>query len=255
MTAISVWTDEERASAYALTDQAVCDTATGQLVGFTSKVLMLPAARLMVAVSGRAGPLDLQAAWNEVAADPEQFALLDSLPSALRLCFARRVGREPSDRIDLYVALFDMKEQRPRCFAIGTHPVANMANQQPYGFTEIEGVATPPVLASDLPDGYVSEPRRDARYAIRAQRQHPFPLLNGCSGVGGSCLLYCVSAAGITYEEILRFDDQPGEAIDRDAVGQDIVEIPKLARAAGDILDGSLAGDRISWRMDVAFAS
>jgi hypothetical protein len=243
MTSINALTDNH--FAYMTADRAIYDCATGRIIGMGSKAIVLEPLRMVIAFSGRWYGLEAAVEALDrhcpVTILPKQADILAAVVPAMRDLH----GRSQADGlaadfagagVSVTIAMFDAEERRPRLFHAWADGAPSPATPDPFMLTEIPGIAAPPIGAERevevWPAGHLRLPRKELRRLLEIQRRVAVPhMANGC-GLGGVCEFYRIGADGVHFDELIRFPEQ-----------------------VGDVLDGSLAGEHIPSRMDVAFAS
>lgn len=242
MTSINALTDNR--FAYMTADRAIYDCTTGRVNGLGSKVIVLESMLMAIAFSGRWYGLEAAVEALDrhcpLTITPTQADILAAVVPAMRDLH----GRSQADGLaagftgaglSVTIAMFDTEERRPRLFHAWAPGAPSPATAEPFTLTEIPGIAAPSIGADAeaevWPAGHLKLPRRELSRMVEIQRRVAVPhMANGC-GLGGTCEFYRIGPDGVYFDELIRFPED-----------------------VGDVLDGSLPGEHIPSRMDLAFA-
>lgn len=241
MTSINAMTDNRYA--YMTADTAVYDCSTGTVLALAPKVIVLESMRMAIAFSGRWFGLEAVVQTLDrhcpLTITPKQAGILGAIVPALRELSERSaadgltVEHAASATLQVTVAMFDLEKQEPRVLLATAKPGSSLA--EPFTLTEIPGVMAPPISPETdsciWPEGYIKRPRLELRRLIEAQRKIPIAHMDDGCGLGGTCHFYRIGPEGVWVDDLIRFPE-----------------------GVGDVLDGSLPGERIASRMDLAFA-
>lgn len=233
MTAVNVILKSD--AAFIVSDGALVDTTTGKVLGFGSKVILLP--QIPAAVIMR-GPLLLVPALALVLFKfaPATFdELRKRITKDLRTEFEPYIRRIPYSRdLDVAVAAWSENEGGPCSFFITSsniHPIAPWEPLDPGVCFILPETET--MLAGRLADRRKIDPMRDGLDILQAQRQLAAPLNSKKRGwwpvkrstadtgaglhiVGGFAQVTEIRRSTITTHIIGRWDDKIGEVIQPD---------------------------------------
>ena len=242
MTSINALTDNR--FAYMTADRAIYDCTSGRVNGLGSKVIVLESMLMAIAFSGRWYGLEAAVEALDrhcpLKITPTQADILTAVVPAMRDLHDRSqadglAAGFTGAGLAVTVAMFDTEERRPRVFYAWADGAPSPATAEPFTLTEIPGICAPPIGAEAeaeiWPAGYLKTPRKELSRLLQMQRRVNVPhMANGC-GLGGVCEFYRIGPDGVYFDELIRFPE-----------------------GLGDVLDGSLPGEHIPARMDLAFA-
>jgi hypothetical protein len=215
MTAINLIVQEQ--AVHLLTDAAFYDPE-GVVLYIASKTVMMPALRLAIACSGRAETKQIADRLRGLSSQREMLQQLPLIAGVIRADnLALRPDMPEAIELQLFVAMWDERENRPVGLALSTDRAYFGDAYTPGVLVEVEQLFAPAVdLQSAL--GRRADPRRrfsfdpvqDGLRLIEGQRASKSAMIEDRWWIGGRAELITVDHEGVRTEILREWPDEVG---------------------------------------------